>query len=117
MDNMNGMEMMMKSFGIDPEKIKADFKTLFETTTEAVKLEVQELKATQARIEAKLDKVLEVRGQMDSMNVVESEEIPSLLTVASATQGAEETRGAYGGHDNGTGSGDGSGDGTGASNA
>lgn len=68
-----GIEMMMKSFGIDPEKIKADLKLTFDTTVEAVKTEQKEIKDTLARVELKLDKVLEIRGSFDSMNVVENE--------------------------------------------
>jgi hypothetical protein len=67
------MGMMLKSFGIDPEKIKAEFKQTFENVTASVMAEVNAIKETQARIEKKLDMVLEIRGSFDSMNVVESE--------------------------------------------
>jgi len=69
----SGIEMMMKSMGIDPEKIKQDFKEQFENVTHKVMAEVAEIKATQLRIETKLDDILTVRGSMDSMNTIESE--------------------------------------------
>lgn len=70
---MNGIELMMKSMGIDQDKIKAELKQFFDTASQAVMKEVGEIKAAQKRIEQKLDKVLEVRGSMDAMNAIENE--------------------------------------------
>jgi len=55
---MTGMEMMLKQFGIDPEKIKAEFAGVLKQTTDNVMVEVNAIKAAQVRIEEKLDKVL-----------------------------------------------------------
>ena len=54
-----GMEIMLKSFGLDPEKIKAEFGSLGAA--------VREVEATMKRIEAKLDLVLAERKQSDSI--------------------------------------------------
>jgi len=98
----NGMELMLKSFGIDPEKIKADFKQLFETTTANVMGEVNALKEAQTRIETKLDKVLELRGHMDAMNAIESEHQTSGLVVTESTLPAVTTEGTWDGIANST---------------
>jgi DNA polymerase/3'-5' exonuclease PolX len=54
----SGMELMMKSFGIDPEKIKADFRKLFEDTTAEVKAKFEELQKAQLETNEKLDRLL-----------------------------------------------------------
>lgn len=54
----SGMEMMLSSLGIDPEKIKAELTGVLKTTTDAVMERVNSIEATQQRIEAKLDRLL-----------------------------------------------------------
>jgi hypothetical protein len=74
---MNGVEMMMKSFGIDPVKIKAELTEVFKTTTDNVMREVTAIKTAQERIEKKLDLLNQHMsgGSMDSMPTVDQEEI------------------------------------------
>lgn len=48
---MTGIEMMMKQFGIDPEKIKAEFAAGFQKVMERV----ESVEKTQTRIEQKID--------------------------------------------------------------
>lgn len=58
---MNGMEMMLKSMGFDPSNIQHQV----EKITESVMVEVMEIKATQQRIETKLDKLIENQHVLD----------------------------------------------------
>lgn len=39
----SGMELMLKSFGVDPEKIKAELTTTLDNATSAVKTQVKDL--------------------------------------------------------------------------
>lgn len=57
-DVMNGIEIMLKSMGIDPEKIKAELKQTFEATVSGVNDRVNTLQETMNRVESKLDTIL-----------------------------------------------------------
>lgn len=61
--------MMLKSFGIDPEAIKKQF----EETAAKTMAKVDEIHESQTRIEAKLDALLKIGGNLDAMNAIESE--------------------------------------------
>ena len=52
---MNGVAMMLKSMGVDPEELKAQAKQVLDSATDAVMVKVSELEATQKRIENKID--------------------------------------------------------------
>jgi hypothetical protein len=54
----SGIEMMMKSFGFDKEKIKAEITAAAEPVIKAVMDRVTSIEETQKRIEAKLDTVI-----------------------------------------------------------
>jgi hypothetical protein len=56
---MDGVTMMLKSFGIDPDKLKR----MATETLEQLSKELKELKETNARIEAKLDRVLNANAE------------------------------------------------------
>jgi hypothetical protein len=74
---MSGVEMMMKSFGIDPEKIKAELGGILKTTTDNVMREVTAIKESQLRIETKVDLIL---GVMNPQPEKEAEPENKLLT-------------------------------------
>jgi hypothetical protein len=68
---MTGMEMALKSFGLDPAKIKAELTQILTTTVLSIMAEVNDIKASQKRIESKLDLII----QHESIEYVISEEV------------------------------------------
>jgi hypothetical protein len=62
---MNGMEIMLKSFGIDPEKIKAEITMIAGA--------VKDMDERISRIEEKLDKILGITKQEnENVDITES---------------------------------------------
>jgi hypothetical protein len=73
---MTGMEMLMKQFGIDPEKIKAELSQVFKDTLTKIDTEFKGIKDSQERIEAKLDFMGRYLSKIDiigALPVIESE--------------------------------------------
>jgi hypothetical protein len=60
---MSGMEMMLKSFGFDPQKIRVEAEQLL--------LAVQQVAATMQRIESKLDKVLALQNDAEQKRLTD----------------------------------------------
>jgi arsenate reductase-like glutaredoxin family protein len=75
--NATGMQMMLKSFGIDPEKIKAELGGVLQETTANVMREVTAIKDAQLRIEQKLDLILLNQRIIDRGLVVEDDTVES----------------------------------------
>lgn len=69
---MNGMEMMLKSLGFDPEKIKSELGAVLEQTTARVMQEVTALKESQLRTEQKIDKILANQNVLDRGLVIDN---------------------------------------------
>jgi uncharacterized protein YgbK (DUF1537 family) len=55
----SGIEMMMRSFGVDPAKIMQAMQPVIEQTVGVLTKELQTIREQQARIEAKLDALKE----------------------------------------------------------
>jgi hypothetical protein len=55
---MTGMEMMLKSFGLDPTKIKTELTQMVDETVKTIKKEQDLIKETLTRVEGKLDLLL-----------------------------------------------------------
>ena len=56
--NMNGVEMMLKSIGVDPQKIKAELTEMVDATVKTIKAEQDVIKETLTRVEGKIDLLL-----------------------------------------------------------
>lgn len=65
---MTGIEMMLKSMGVNPEKIKAELTQAANEVVEKIMKEVTDIKATQQRIEFKLDAILAERDKKDEFD-------------------------------------------------
>jgi|HubBroStandDraft_1064217.scaffolds.fasta_scaffold01182_8 hypothetical protein len=62
---MDGLTMMLKSFGLDPEKLKSELKTNIESVTARVMERVESIEASQKRVEDKLDKIIANQNALD----------------------------------------------------